>query len=190
MVNAAMTDATAGGPGPFERFLRWLSSNRDQALKMHEQLQKKITQFFIRKGCLDSQELFSETRQRIIDIICSGRAYDNPQALFYTVARIVWLEERRKPKSEPMVDDIPECPQETRDKEMRAFCLDSCLAKLPEPHRELIIQYYAGSGQGKIEGRRRLAASYGSDNSVRIKTFRIRAALRMCIGDCLNRAAN
>ncbi len=185
-----MTAPPASGPGPFEVFLLWLSPDRDQALKMHNQLQKRITQYFVRKGCADSQELFSETRQRVMDIISNGGQYDNPQALFFTVARKVWLEDRRKPRHETLQDDLPESSQETESKERMAFCLDHCLARLPEPDREFIIEYYEGHGQGKIGIRKELAARYGSDNIVRIKAFRLRGALRACITDCLARAAN
>ena len=189
-MNAVMTAQTASGPGPFEKFLLWLSPDRNLALRKHDELQKKITKYLVRKGCPDSEELFGETRDRVIEIVNAGQEYDNPDALFYSVARKVWLEEQRKFKPEPLVDDLPESSHETGTQELIASCLEGCLAKLPGAEREFIIQYYEGEGQGKIESRRRLAAARGGDNIVRIKAFRIRARLRACLTDCLNQAAN
>jgi hypothetical protein len=188
MVNAVMTAQPASDLGPFEKFLQWLSADREQALKKHDQIRKKITKYLVRKGCPDSEELFDETRDRVIEIVNSGQEYDNADALFYSVARNVWLEEQRKIKPEPLAEDIPGSSWETENKELTAGCLETCLGKLRAGERKFIVQYYEGQGQGKIEGRKQMAGAHGGDNIVRIKAFRIRAKLRTCITDCVNQS--
>src|SRR5215471_13826544 len=156
IVNRVMTAQSGSGPGPFEKFLLWLSTDRDLALKKYEEIRKKITRYFVRKGCPDPVELFSETRDRVIEIISGGEDYPDCDALFYSVARKVWLESIRKDKTEPLEVDPP-IPDPEPNKELEASCLDTCLTRLPEADRDLITQYYTGRGREKIETRRRLA---------------------------------
>src|SRR5215469_2384014 len=47
IVNAAMA-STGAGTGPFDRFLNWLSPDRDEAVKEYEKIRKNITRYFIR----------------------------------------------------------------------------------------------------------------------------------------------
>lgn len=189
--------ATQPGPdrGPFDEFLRWLSADRDLAAVKHEEIRKKIVKYFVRKGCDDPHELFTETIDRVVRILDSGAEYSNPLALCFGVARRVWLEDKKKPKIDPFGDEIPSPPPPPRDdapnlQEQRLDCLESCMDKLSEGDRDLINRYHEGEGRGKIESRRQLAAEHGGTNTLRIKTFRIRAKLRICVTDCLRRAVN
>src|SRR5215472_13290201 len=107
IVNRIMTAQSGSGPGPFERFLLWLSADRDLALKKYQEIQKRITRHFVRKGFPDPEELFSETRDRVIAIISGGEDYPDRDALFYGVARRVWQESIRKCNTEPLEVDPP-----------------------------------------------------------------------------------
>jgi DNA-directed RNA polymerase specialized sigma24 family protein len=188
MVNAIMTAQPGPDSGPFEMFLLWLSPDRDLAFKTYREIMRKIIKYFVRKSCDDPEELFCETRDRVIKIVSERAQYDNPEALFYSVATNVWREEGRKPKPEPLpVDDIlPLPPQETDEKERKSRCLDVCLAKLQDSEHALITIYHQGQGLSKIEARRLLAVEHGGENNLRIKTFRIRTRLRACMDDCMN----
>lgn len=176
-------------PQAFETFLLWLSSDRDQALKLHDSIMRAIVRYFIRKGCPDPEELASEVRERVIKIIAAGDEYPIPNALFYSVAKNVWKEYLREPKPEPMPVDDPPSPRdnESQEKELLAFCLEKCLARLESSERDLITRYYQGERGKKIKGRKGLAAEHGGENNLRIKAFRIRRKLgdwmRECIGN-------
>ncbi len=52
--------------------------------------------------------------------------------------------------------------------EVRDACLQRCLGELPRDERDLIVTYYVGAGRKRIEGRARLAATFGlSENALR-----------------------
>lgn len=183
-----MTVQSDPGHEPFEKFLRWLSPNRELAFKKHDQIMQKIGKHFIRNGCPDSEDLAAETRERVVRIINSGAEYPNSDALFYSVADKVWKEYARKPKPGPlpMNDVLPTPWRETEDMERKISCLERCLARLPEVERDLITRYHQGSGFDNIEARKRLMAEHGGENSLRVKTFRIRVKLRLCINSCMD----
>jgi DNA-directed RNA polymerase specialized sigma24 family protein len=184
-----MTAQSDSRLGPFERFLLWFSPDRDLALKKHDEIMKKMHKYFVRKSCLESEELASEVRDRVIKIIDSGQDYPNHDALFYSVAAKVWKEYLRKPKSDPLPADdlLPISNTETEEKELQASCLEECLTSLPSLERDLITRYYQGRGLENIALRKVLAAECGGENTLRVKAFRIRIRLRACMNECMSR---
>src|SRR5882762_966523 len=90
---------------PYEKFLVWLSPDRELAFKKYNEIMRKIGKYFVRKGCPESEDLASETQIRVIKIVYANPAYPNPDALFYSVADKVWKEYARKPKPEPLAAD-------------------------------------------------------------------------------------
>jgi DNA-directed RNA polymerase specialized sigma24 family protein len=176
---------------PFERFLIWLSPNRELALKKYDEIMRKTSKYFAHKSCPDSEELAGETRDRVIKIINAGVDYSNPAALFFSVASKIWMEYARRPRSEPLPEDelLLDRQQEAEVKERQAYCLQKCLAQLPESERDLILRYYQGQGLHNIEARKLLIAEHGGANVLRIKAFRIRMKLRACMGACIHEGA-
>lgn len=173
---------------PFEKFLLWLSPNRDLALKKHDEIMRRIRKYFVRKGISESEDLACETRDRVIRIVNDGnREYPNPDALFFSVAAKVRHEYLRKPRPDPLPADnlLPVPEQETEHKELLANCLQRCLARLPVSERDLITRYYEGRGLDNIEARRQLMVEHGGESTLRVKAFRIRAKLRTCINACV-----
>lgn len=167
---------------PFELFLHWLSPDRELALKKHNEIMRRLHKYFIRKNCLDPEELAGETRDRVVKIISTGHDYPNHDALFYGVASKVWYEWARKPKTEPLVpDQYFSTFQETEDKELKAYYLEKCLAQLPASDRDLITRYYQGGGNDTIQARKGLMSEHGGENALRLKVYRIRIKLRTCM---------
>ena len=176
----------------FERFLRWLSANPDDAAKKYEEIRRKIVRYFIWKACLESDQLFDKTVDRVIRIIERGDEYSSPVALFYGVARRIWLENTKEPRLDPLSKKEMSSPQpdDCSSQEQSLRCLEICLAKLSESNRNLVTVYYAGQGHEKIETRKKLAAEHGGGSALRLKAFRIRAKLCNCVTDCLKQAGN
>jgi DNA-directed RNA polymerase specialized sigma24 family protein len=75
------------------------------------------------------------------------------------------------------------------ESEQRLECLDDCVRSLPPKNLELITQYHQEEGGAKIERRKELAKRLKIPlNALRIRAYRIRGELELCVGDCLKRA--
>lgn len=186
-----MTVQPSPGHEAFDKFLLWLSPDRELALKKHDELMRRLSKYFVRKSCVEAEELAGETRDRVVKIMNAGGEYPNPDSLFFSVAAKVWKEYTRKPKPEPLpADDLLPMPeQETDRKERQAYCLERCLASLPETERDLITRYYQTRGPSNVEARKLWMAEWGVESTLRVKTFRIRTKLRACIDPCMDDTA-
>lgn len=165
----------------FERLLRWLSPDRDEAGRRYEQARVRLIGFFTRGGCNRPAELFDRTIDRACSKIeldgheCSGDAL----AFCFAVGRFVLREYWREVKVHPIEEDIsrPESEDpEIRERELE--WLETSLAGLSQRDRNLITAYYQGVGRERIQRRRDLASAAGGINALRIQVFRIRAKLR------------
>ena len=169
---------------PFEKFLVWLSADRDLALKKHDEIMRRIKKYFVRKGCPESEELAGDTRDRVIRIISKGGQYPNSDALFFSVADKIWKEYKRKPKPDPLPEDdlLTLHAQDTRAKELLGLCLERCLDQLPALEKSFIQHYYEAH---TFKAKKLLLAEHGEESTRRVKAFRIRAKLRTCIKACM-----
>lgn len=176
-------------PEEFAKFLLWLSQDPDVNVQEYEKIRKKMAGFFLRKGCLDPDELAAETMDRAVIKYADGDCYPNALALCHGIAWNIWKEDSRKPKPGELPNDdvLPSRVHETEERERKAGCIEACLSKLSPGCRNLITRYYQGKGREKIEIRRLLAADHGGENTLRIKAFRIRGKLRVCVDDCMQR---
>jgi len=170
-----------------EKFLAWLSPDREEAGVKYQQLEKRLIVFFGRGGCHVPEELFDKT----IDIACkkidSGEVEPSvdPTAYCYGVARNVLREYRRQMKPVPMPENLAS-PRGGPDwDEQDLACMEECLTRLGQHQRDLVTRYYQGEGGEKIKVRKALAAETGGANLLRIKVFRIRNTLRDCVFKCV-----
>jgi DNA-directed RNA polymerase specialized sigma24 family protein len=185
--------ASALSPDAFGRFLDWLSPDRERAARQYLEIRRKMAQLFIRRGCDRSDELADTTLDRAVLIFCrEPDKYSEPLALCFGVARNVWLEYLREPKPDPL--DTREITvidsNHSQIREHEASCLSTCVERLSNRERDLIVQYHQFRGREKIELRKRLAEQYGGFNKLRITAHRIRARLNDCISGCLEHATS
>ena len=133
----------------------------------------------------ESQPPYEETinvvAKRVGEI---GPTYEGDRALyFYGVANNLYLEWLRRKRTPP-----PPPPPTPPDFGQEYECLERCMEQLDPGSRDLVLQYYREEKRDKIEHRRTMAKQLGiALNALRIRAFRIRAALRECVGDCLVR---
>ncbi len=72
--------------------------------------------------------------------------------------------------------------------EARLLCLRECLQKFEAADRELLLAYYREQGKAKLDTRRELAEALGIQPSVlRLKLFRLREKLEVCVTRCMRR---
>jgi RNA polymerase sigma factor (sigma-70 family) len=169
----------------FEGLLDWLDPNREQAAIKYEQVRCGLISYFIFRAPCDAEDLADETINRVSSRLGEIELEANGERTryFYGVARKVHLEYLRRktphPPSEPQVDS------ERVEVEFR--CLEECISKLSPEHRQLVLRYYQADGRQKIEQRKKLADELGiAPNALRIRAYRIRAALQKCLEKCVD----
>jgi RNA polymerase sigma factor (sigma-70 family) len=184
-------------PESFDEILAWLNPDRDVAGSIYVQLRDDLTKVFTWNRCSDPEGLTDEVFDRVAKKVHHLREsyVGDPKLYFYGVARNLIKEILKKVKmqmslqgTEPASDPRRELEQETAM--MREHCLRSCLQRLSEEKRELILAYYAEDKQAKIDHRTEMAQRLGiSVETLRVKAYRIRSTLEKCIERCLDRMA-
>ena len=172
----------------FDRFLSWLNQNREEAGNKYEDVRRKLIKIFTCQRCANAEELADVTITRVIKKVpeIADSYKGDPMLYFCGVARNVYLEQfkhRLIPAQMPM----PDPPEE---KERRHNCLDECMSRLTPAERRMVLEYYHEDKAKKIELRKKMAERLGiKPNALRIKMHRIRAGLRECLVDCLEKSA-
>jgi RNA polymerase sigma factor (sigma-70 family) len=174
----------------FEKLLSWLNKDREIAGQKYQTIRSSLIKIFYGRGCHLAEELSDETIDRVtrkIDYLTETYNGD-PSLFFYAVAKKVFLEFLRKPKTEELPITIAE--EKTHDEEMEHYyeCLNTCLQKLPPDQRDLITKYYQMEKTAKIDLRKNLAKqSEMKYEQLRVYSFRIRKELRKCILSCVKK---
>lgn len=168
----------------FEGLLDWLDPNRHQAALKYEQIRAGLINYFTFRAPCDAEDLADETINRVSSRLDDIKAEVNGERsrYFFGVARKVQLEYlRRKTPQAPGEHTID---SERLEAEYR--CLEECMGKLSAENRKLVLRYYQADGRQKIEDRKQLADELGiAPNALRIRAYRIRAALQKCLEKCV-----
>ena len=177
----------------FNELLAWLHPEPETAGLIYETLRADLIRIFRWRGCSDPEGMADETIIRVTRKVGEMAAsyVGSPTSYFYGVAKNLLHEyDRRRdinllPQAEEFILPAP-LTDEDDSSERLYECFEGCLKRLGARERKLVIQYYDGQGKAKIDGRKRLADKLGIDlNALRVRTRRIRAKLRECIGKCL-----
>ena len=167
----------------FDALLDWLDSDRELAGVKYEQIRSRLIVFFAGRGCINAEDLADETINRVTNKVNEiQKEFDGDPALyFYGVAKWVYTEylRRKTPQSQSALTDSARAELEYR-------CLERCIARLSEEDRGLLLKDYGAKGQTQAERRKALADELGITlNALRIRVYRIRAALKECIEKCI-----
>jgi len=175
----------------FGRFLHWLSSNDQDAVREYLSVRKRLVRFFVHKGCDDPDALFDETVDIVVGKIEECLDCSNPLGYCYGVARNVWRKYMRElHRTEPIDIDPPALSPPEQHKEQELQCLDRCVDKLSADDHEIVTQYHQNHGRIKIDSRKTLASGLGGPNALRVRVCRIRKTLRDCVVSCLKQSYN
>jgi RNA polymerase sigma factor (sigma-70 family) len=179
----------------FDRLLAWLDPDPEQAGMRYEEIRRSLIKILDWRGCIDAEDLADEAINRVarrVDTL-EGSYVGDPAFYFYGVGRKLYYEAQRRmrehvPLDEAVVSNIPAPEPQEDDSEEEHECLVRCVGKLDAESRKLIIAYHSLDKGDKIEGRKALAKRFGmSVNNMRVKVYRIRAALEKCIRECLDK---
>lgn len=172
----------------FNQLLNWLAPNREQAARKYEEIRSRLIMIFTCRGCYEAEELADETINRVTRRVPDiAGTYTGDQSLyFYGVAHKVHLEYLRK---KPVLPPPPPVERSEED-EIRYECLEQCMEHLTQENRELLLHYYHGEKQAKIDARREFAARLNIPlNALRIRAFRLRERLHACVLECMGKRA-
>ncbi len=176
--------------GAFDRLLGALSDDREEAADRFLGLRRRLVRFFEIRGIWQSDAAADTVIDRIANKIADGNVFDDVSSYALGIARMVALEVSRSPENRS-TDEMPDLPSVDPEhdisdtKEQQLSCLDKCLDELPAASRALILEYYQGEKDEKIETRRRIAEELGIPaNALRNRAVRIRDRLERCVTEC------
>jgi RNA polymerase sigma factor (sigma-70 family) len=170
----------------FDALLAWLDPERDIAGQKYEEIRIRLIKLFTCRGCYDPEDLADETINRVTKKLKELESDSDGDRLpyFYAVANNVFKEYLRRKSPNPPIRAM----QESNNIEQEFACLEDCLSELEVEQRELVLNYYQDEKLAKINQRKRLAEKLGiAANALRIRAYRIRAALQKCVEKCLDR---
>lgn len=174
-----------------DALLALLDSDRERAGEQYELLRAKLVRIFEWRGADSPEEHADETLDRVARKIGEGEAVRDVHAFAGGVARLIWLESvKRERRASAALEQMPPREEAAVESDARLECFESCLGKLPDDARSLVVEYYREERGAKIEARKRLAASLGLQHgALRLRVHRLCAQLEKCVGDCLKKSS-
>lgn len=145
----------------FSFFLSWLDPDKDTAGQKYIGLQRRLVVMLECRGCTCSEELADRALnnfiRRLPALVDSYADNHNPAPYLFTIAHHLYLDYVKKQPA-PLPDSVAETPltnSEPDETEARFYaCLEVCLEQLKPRHRELLLDYYEGEKQAKIDFRK------------------------------------
>jgi DNA-directed RNA polymerase specialized sigma24 family protein len=186
----------------FDKLLACLDRDPESAGLKYEEIRQKLVSFFEWRGCSIPEELADKTIDQVAKRLAAGEQLrtNKPYVYFHGVGLNILKEhwrgpervmvgiDRLPPRLNTAVDpsELSERETEHREHERRLECLDRCLSKLPPGSLDLVAGYHRGEkGKDKVYRVQMAQALKIPLNALRIRVYRIRAALETCINDCL-----
>lgn len=178
----------------FENLLGWLSSDREQAGKIYEEIREGLIRYFRFRGCPEADVLADETLNRVAGKVSDLTKNENVETItiFYGFAKNIYLEYRTRRRKEVEFNPTLDYGRASSNNhfsldDVRHRCLEKCLKALPPTDSDLIIQYYSEDKIAKIKLRQKLADELDlKAGTLHTKTHRIRLNLKKCIHKCLS----
>jgi DNA-directed RNA polymerase specialized sigma24 family protein len=188
----------------FDRMLAELHPDIERAGEQYEKIRQKLVKLFEWRGCPHAEECADETFNRVAQKISEGISIwtNDPYSYFHGVAlnvlREYWRGAEQTAKTLEEVaqihvlsedpEDLLLLEREQREKERLLECLNRCMQKLSPESLHLITRYHQGEETLDKARRKELAQSLGIPlNALRIRAYRIRAAIEECVKNCLER---
>lgn len=176
----------------FDKFLAYLSPDRDEAARLYNHHQNALTRFFINHQASDPHICAVRVMEILQTQIAAGRQIDDLDKYRFGVARNILLKDRaRRPQSVELPEQADENPSALAalEKAAREKCMTACLQSLPDNQREAVLDYYSGKKQDK-ERREALAKRLSvNPNALRTYVHRITTKLKTCLESCLKKSA-
>ena len=170
--------------------LALLDADRVRAGEKYEVLRAKLVRLFEWRGSVVPEEHADETLNRVARKVEEGEDVRDVHAFAGGVARLVWLEAvKRERRAREALEQMPGPEEAAVEQDARLECFGSCLGRLPDDARALVVEYYREEKGAKIEARKKLATSLGIQHgALRLRVHRLCAQLQKCVADCLKKS--
>ncbi len=187
----------------FEHFLQHLDAQREAAARKYLSLHAKLVLWLEHRQCGNAPELASRTLETVAARMFEDVLWQPDDLMAYCVgvAKNHLLHYRRELvlrqasfAEVPLHFEAQQAREAQRDvmekdaQEKRATCLRHCWQRLDADERRLLEQYYHEDWQQQLHQRQQLAARLRlTENALRTRAHRLRAALRDCMKRCEER---
>lgn len=188
-----MSPPPSAGWDLHDRALRALLARLDSDLaaagEKYEQLRRGLVKLFERRGATVPDVCADAAIDRIARKLDRGEDVDDVFRFAHGVARLVWLEQGRRPQAREVELDVafalPDQAPTLEPDDPRTPCFEECLRTLESEARALILKYYVDTRPDRIRARASLASSLGlTPNALRSRAQRIRDRLERCTIAC------
>ena len=176
----------------FDALLGWLDSDPERAAQRYEEIRRRLIKILVCRGCWEAEDLTDKAIDRVAGKVAEvAPTYQgDPILYFYGVLKKVYQEWLRK-QATPLAVPAPAPDPPDDDDDLEYKCLEECMQRRTPEERTLVLEYYEGEGQSKIDHRKVLADRRGIGlNTLRIRVFRIRAALQECVEQLMKQFRN
>lgn len=178
----------------FDKFLAYLSPDRDEAARLYNDHLNALTRYFISHQAYDPHGCAVRVMEILQKQIGAGRQIEDFNKYRFGVARFVlrkdWTNRSKVADLQERPDDKTSSPLAALEQAAREKCMATCLQALPSDKREKVVDYYSGNKQDK-ERREALAKRSGvTPNALSTDIHRITGKLRKCLEDCLKKSAS
>jgi DNA-directed RNA polymerase specialized sigma24 family protein len=174
----------------WEKLLAFLEATHPRcAGTAYEALRGKLVRFFRFKGSTQPEELADVTFDRMARKLVNEPDIQipNPTNYMMGVARLVWLETIKRESSQRIKLNNynatgDEDDSHAREQEQNMAILERVLAELDPEERDLLLRYYRGLGQDRIQGRQSMLREMGIKSGLlraRIHRLRLRLEKRV-----------
>jgi len=167
----------------FEDLLAWLDPDREVAGQKYENIRRGLIKIFVINGRHSVEDLADEAINRVANKLnqIKDDYQGDPALYFYGVAKKLVHEDRKRTRT-----PVPALTWDADDVDPEYECLEKCLEQLTNRNRDLVLQYYQEEKKAKIDNRRVLADKMGiALNALRIRAYRIRNSLELCVRTCV-----
>ncbi|MFT3916909.1 MAG: hypothetical protein QM704_23340 [Anaeromyxobacteraceae bacterium] len=175
----------------FARVLARLDADERRAPAAYEALRAALVRFFEWRGAPSPDEHADEALDRLAARLEHGADVEDVRGFALGIARHVLQEARRSPGASRTVQveegalDALRGPAGVDDEGPWLPCLEGCLSRLAPESQSLLLRYYEGRGQARIDRRVDLARELGvSEGALRSRVQRLRDGLERCVLGC------
>ena len=152
----------------FDRFLVSLDTDREAASEKYLLLRRNLVRYFEGRNCQFAEDHADEVLNRLARKLDDGEDIRDINGYAYGIAHLLLLEiYKEREREEKALKDLPSLrlvEEDLAEVEERLACLNHCLDKLPPASRQLILGYYQGDKQSRIENRKQLGKTMGIPN--------------------------